>query len=86
MTDPTSPPWWRNPQKLPFVVFLAIAGYFLWSEHRAHVIEFLPWLLIFASLGMHLFMHRGHGHRKGDDRNSIDSDRDGQENDEGTER
>ena len=54
--------WWRNPTKLPFAVFLAIGAYFLWTEHQAHVIEFLPWVLILACVGMHLFMHGGHGH------------------------
>ena len=62
---PTS--WWRDPTKLPFVIFLAVAGYFLWTEHQAHVIEFLPWVLILACVGMHLFMHGGHGHGGGHD-------------------
>ena len=29
---------------------------------QAHVIEFLPWILILGCVGMHLFMHGGHGH------------------------
>lgn len=41
--------------------FLAVAGYFLWIEHQAHVIAALPWLLVGGCLVMHLFMHRGHG-------------------------
>ena len=46
--------------------FLAVAGYFLWSEHQAHMIAALPWLLVGGCLLMHLFMHRGHvGHRAG---------------------
>ena len=60
-------PWWRRRATLPFAAFLAIAAYFLWQEHRAHVIEFLPWLLVLACVGMHLFMHGGHGHRDGHD-------------------
>ncbi len=64
MTDrPT--PWWRNRTKLPLVIFLAIAGYFLWTEHQAHVVEFLPWVLILACVGMHLFMHGKQGHGGG---------------------
>ena len=44
--------------------FLAVGGYFLVTEHRAHVIPFLPWLLLLACPLMHLFMHGGHaGHR-----------------------
>jgi hypothetical protein len=61
MNDTTTP-WWRSRSKLPFVVFLAIGGYFLWTEHQAHAIEFLPWILILGCVGMHLFMHGGHGH------------------------
>lgn len=53
--------WWRGSAKLPLIVFLAVAVYFLWTEHRAHAIEYLPWLLVLACVGMHLLMHRGHG-------------------------
>ena len=45
-----------------FLGFLAIAGYFLFTEHRAHVISYLPFLLLLACPLMHFFMHRGHGH------------------------
>ncbi len=41
-------------------VFLAIAAYFLLTEHRAHLLAALPWLLLLACPLMHLFMHRGH--------------------------
>ncbi len=62
MSSDQSVPWWRDPKKWPFFVFLAIGAYFLWAEHEAHVIEFLPWILILACVGMHFFMHGGHGH------------------------
>lgn len=42
--------------------FGMIAAYFLWTEHRAHVIQVLPWVLLAICPLMHLFMHRGHGH------------------------
>lgn len=45
-----------------FLGFLAIAGYFLITEHQAHVIPYLPFLLLLACPLMHLFMHGGHGH------------------------
>lgn len=48
-------------------VFLAIAAYFLLSEHRAHVIAVLPWLLLLACPLMHMFMHRGHRSHHHDD-------------------
>ena len=42
--------------------FLAVAAYFLLSEHRAHFINFLPFLLLAACPLMHLFHgHGGHG-------------------------
>ena len=47
--------------------FLAVAGYFLWTEHQAHTIAVLPWLLVGACLVMHLFMHGGHGGHGGHD-------------------
>lgn len=42
--------------------FLAVAAFFLWSEHRAHVLGALPYLLLLACPIMHLFHHHGHGH------------------------
>ncbi len=46
------------------VGFIAIAAYFLITEHRAHLsglLYFLPFLLLLACPLMHVFMHRGHG-------------------------
>jgi hypothetical protein len=45
-----------------FFGFAAIALFFLITEHRPHVIPFLPFLLLVACPLMHLFHHRGHGH------------------------
>jgi hypothetical protein len=45
-----------------FWTFLAIAGYFLIAEHRAHVIQWLPFVLLLACPLLHLFHgHGGHG-------------------------
>lgn len=54
--------------------FLVIAGYFLITEHRAHLalaLPYLPWLLLLACPFLHFFMHGGHGH--GDEESSGDS-------------
>jgi len=43
--------------------FLLIAAYFLWTEHRAHLVgalSFLPYLLLLACPLLHLLMHGGH--------------------------
>lgn len=47
--------------KWVFLGFLAIAGFFLFTEHRAHLLGFLPWLFLLACPLMHVFMHGGHG-------------------------
>lgn len=52
--------------KWVLVAFLAIAAYFLITEHRAHLYGWLTsygiWLLLLACPLLHLFMHGGHGH------------------------
>ena len=45
--------------------FVAVAAFFLWSEHRAHALGALPYLLLLACPLMHLFMHHGHGGHRG---------------------
>lgn len=42
-------------------VFVAIAAFFLWQEHRAHVLGILPYLLLAACPFIHFFMHGRHG-------------------------
>ena len=58
---------WLRKHPVPLLVFAVVAAYFLWTEHRAHVIEALPLLLLLCCVVMHLFMHGGHGHGKGHD-------------------
>lgn len=41
--------------------FALAAAYFLWTEHRAHTIQLLPWAILALCPLMHVFMHRGHG-------------------------
>lgn len=43
------------------LAFLAIAAFFLLTEHRAHLFGALPFLLLLACPLLHFFMHRGHG-------------------------
>ena len=47
--------------------FVAVAGFFLFTEHRAHVFGVLPYLLLLACPLMHLFHgHGGHHHPEPD--------------------
>lgn len=51
--------------KWALIGFIAVAGFFLWTEHRAHLMGFLPYLLLGACPLMHLFHHGGHGSHAG---------------------
>jgi len=52
--------------KVALCVFLGIAAFFLITEHTAHMLGVLPYILLLACPLMHLFMHRGNGgHRHG---------------------
>ena len=53
--------------KLALVLFAIIVAFFLFAEHRAHVLPYLPWLLLAACPLMHLFMHHGTHRDRGDD-------------------
>jgi DUF2933 family protein len=52
--------------RLVLAAFLTIAGFFLLTEHRAHLFGVLPYLLLLACPLMHLFMHGGHGRHSTD--------------------
>ena len=54
-------PGWLLPIKISFTVILAIAAFFIISEHWLHLVGILPWLLILLCPLMHLFMQGGDG-------------------------
>ena len=55
--------FWRSKAGFVAGCFLLIAALLLVSEHRAHALGYLPFLLLFACLFLHMFMHGGHGGR-----------------------
>jgi len=62
------PPWARawlwSPIGPVLLVYLAIAAFFLVTEHQAHAFGHLPFLLLLLCPLLHLFLHgrRGNGH------------------------
>jgi Protein of unknown function (DUF2933) len=61
MSDEMHTPLWRTRSGLVLCGFLIVAGFYLVTEHTAHVFGALPFLLLLACPLMHLFMHHGHG-------------------------
>ena len=66
--DGARPPhrsFWLSPGGIVAIGFLLAAGFLLLSEHRAHALGYLPFLLLLACPLMHMFMHHGHGQHAG---------------------
>lgn len=53
--------FWRSPYMIALLALGAMTGYFLWTEHRAHVSQWWPYALLLLCPLMHVFMHKGHG-------------------------
>lgn len=55
--------FWQSRTGISLVVFLVIAAILLGYEHRVHIFGSSSgsFLFLFAWIGMHFFMHRGHG-------------------------
>ena len=68
--------FWLTPKGISAIGLIGAATYFLFMEHRQHVFEFLPFLILLACPLMHIFMHKGHGgheHKEeGADKQSLD--------------
>lgn len=47
---------------IAFAGFVAVVIILLGTEHRAHVLGVLPYLILLACPLLHRFMHGGHGH------------------------
>ena len=54
-------PWWQSRTNIILCAFLAIAAFFLITEHTAHFFGLLPYALLLLCPLLHLFMHGGHG-------------------------
>lgn len=49
-----------------FIGFFVVGAFFFITEHRAHVLGWLPFILLATCPLMHLFMHSGHDGHGGD--------------------
>lgn len=62
--DAKSDGWLRSRSALVFLGFAAITLFFLWEEHKAHILGALPYILLLMCPLLHLF-HGGHGDHGG---------------------
>lgn len=53
--------WVWSPTGPVLLVFLAVAAFFVVTEHRAHAWGVLPFLLLLLCPVLHLFLHGRHG-------------------------
>ena len=55
------PIWQGFARRMLIAVLVVGMAYLLLSEHRAHLLGWLPFLLLLACPFLHLTMHGGHG-------------------------
>lgn len=65
--------FWSSPKGMVVLCGIAFIAYFLLIEHRQHLTEWLPYLILLLCPLMHVFMHGGHG---GHDQHNDESERD----------
>ena len=64
----------RSRTGLALIAFLAIAAFYLATEHTAHFFGVLPFALLLLCPILHLFMHGGHGGHGGQNDQSTPGD------------
>ena len=65
LEEVTRRPFLGTPAGVALCVFLGIGGVLILFEHRVHLLGAWPLLFLLICVGMHFFMHRGHGEHKG---------------------
>lgn len=70
---PEKKSWWLSFPGFIAIILLLAVGYYLFTEHRAHLFNILPLLILLLCPLMHM-MHGGHGskhhHHEKDDNDS----------------
>ncbi|WP_237133483.1 DUF2933 domain-containing protein [Pseudohongiella sp. O18] len=57
--------YWTSLHGITTIILVGTALYFIFAEHSAHVLPYLPFLIILLCPLMHIFMHKGHGGGEG---------------------
>ncbi len=68
--------FWSSPPGWAALGLIGAVSYFLFMEHRQHLFEYLPFLIILACPLMHAFMHHTHGHNQPDEDKENKTERD----------
>ena len=68
--------FWMTPKGLAALGLIVAASYFLLMEHRQHVWQYLPFLILLACPLMHIFMHGGHNNGDHGSKKEGESDQD----------
>ena len=66
--------FFKSKANLALIGFALIAAFFLLTEHTAHVLGILPYLLLLACPLLHFFGHGGHGGHGSDERAGESAD------------
>lgn len=71
--------WWFSFRGLIAFIFIIAIGYYLIAEHRAHLFNILPLLLLLSCPLMHIFMHGKHDMHEDDHHKGKKDDHDSSE-------
>ncbi len=66
--------FWFTPTGLTALGLIGAVSYFLLMEHREHLFQALPYLILLACPLMHFFMHGSHGGHDHGDHKSDDQE------------